>query len=429
MILTLPAPGAAAAVPVPRVCVARVEHPITAVVADYLERSLEIAQRESAEALLIELDTPGGDLSSTQRIVSALLNSETPTIVWVGPSGAQAASAGTFIVLAAHAAGMAPQTTVGAASPVDSSGGDLPDTMSRKATEDMSALARGLAERRGEKVVEWADLAVREAASLSSEEALELGLIDALADDGRRLLEELDGMEVLVGGAAVELQTGSANTVEIPMTRGEGLLTVLIHPAVALLLITLGINAILIELSSPGGFIPGTIGVLALALGLYSLGVLNANLIGLVFLAAAFALFVLDLKAPTHGLLTAGGVVLFVVGAAILFSGNYYEVPWPTIFSLALGTGLFFAFAISAVVRTMRRQPTTGIEGLMGKTAVVREALDPVGTVLVWGELWHARSAEGESHEPGARVVVSGAEGHTLLVRSEAENSDSAEHS
>lgn len=398
----------------------RIDGPVTAVTADYVERALEEAVRGEAAGFLIELDTPGGDLTSTQRIIQLLLNSEVPTVVWVGPSGAQAASAGTFIVLAAHAAGMAPRTTIGAASPVASGGEDLPETMGRKATEDMSATARSLADRRGASAAEWAERAVRDAESIYADEARDLGVVDALADEPAALLVALEGLEVEVAGEAEELHLVDAELDPVPLNTGERLLMLLVHPAVALLLLTVGVNAILIELSSPGGFVPGTIGVVALALGFYSLGVLEANLTGLVFLAAAFALFFLDLKSPTHGLLSAGGILLFVVGAAIMFSGGYYAVPWPTIIALALGSAMFFAFAISAVIRAMRRQPATGAEGMIGQRAVVRTPLDPAGTVLVKGELWKAIVAAGGDAGPigvGRQVRILGIEGHTLIVR------------
>ncbi len=411
-------PAAAQGAPRAPVYRVSVEGPITAVTADYIDRALGIAEEGGASAFLIELNTPGGDGTSMQAIIRRILNSEVPTIVWVGPKGAQAASAGTFILLAAHAAGMAPSTTVGAASPVGAGGEDLPETLGRKASEDYAAMARGLvAERRGPRAVTWAEEAVREAKSASADEALELGLIDAIADDPLLLLASVDGLEVEVGGEMRVLEVAGSEIRTVPMNTAEGMLSRMVHPAVALLLLTIGVNAILIELSNPGGFVAGTIGILALALGFYSLGVLDANLIGLVFMGAAFVLFILDVKSPTHGLLTAAGIGLFIFGAVVLFSGGYYQVPWGTIGGLALGTGLFFAFVLSATVRVMRRQPTTGIEGLMGRRASVRQPLDPSGTVLVQGELWAAR-IEGEEPVPkGADVSVVGREGYTLLVQ------------
>jgi membrane-bound serine protease (ClpP class) len=298
-------------------------------------------------------------------------------------------------------------------------GADLPETLLRKATEDMSALARSLADRRGEDALEWADRAVREAESVRAAEALELGLIDLVADDTAELLSELDGQSVEVDGDDVEIDTDEAVVEDVEMTTGEGILSRLIHPAVALLLITIGVNAILIELSSPGGFVAGVIGVLALVLGFYSLGVLEANMIGLVFIAAAFVLFVLELKSPTHGLLAGGGILLFIVGAMVLFSSGVHGVPWGTVFALAFGTGLFVMFAVGAIVKAMRRQPTTGVEGMIGQRAVVLEELAPVGTVLLQGELWKARE-EGDATVPvDSQVRVMEFDGYILVVNLE----------
>jgi membrane-bound serine protease (ClpP class) len=411
------AAGAGDAAVVPTI---RVDGPITVAVADYVDRTLGSAEEAQAEAFLIQLDTPGGDAGSMQTIAGRLLNATVPTVVWVGPQGAQAASAGTFLVLAAHAAGMAPRTTIGAASPVGSGGEDLPETLGRKATEDLAAAARNFAQRRGERASAWAERAVRQAASLTADEALELGVIDAVASSPAELLEALDGQEVTVADQPVTLHTTGATLTEEPMSWAERLLALLTHPAVALLLLTIGVNAILIELSHPGGFMAGTVGVIALILGLYSLGALDANMVGLVFIAAAFALFVLDIKAPTHGLLTAAGVGLFILGAATLFSGTDYAVPWATIGALALGTAIFFFFVVRAAVKALRRPATTGMEGLIGAEAEVRQALAPHGMVLVRGELWDARSVDDTPLPAGASARVVGRHGYTLLVRSEA---------
>ncbi len=296
-------------------------------------------------------------------------------------------------------------------------GAELPTTARRKATEDIAALARSLADRRGETARVWAEKAVREAASASAEEALKLGLIDLVAESPAEFLAQLDGRVVEVEDRRVRLQTARAVIRDVPPSSAERLLAVLIHPAVALLLLTVGINAILIELANPGGFVPGIVGVLALALAFYSLGVLAANWIGLLFIAAAFVLFVLELQSPTHGLLTVAGIGLFVLGAVVLFQGGWYAVPWTTIGALAAGLALFFAFAVGAIFRAMRRRPVTGTEGLVGSTAIVRRLLNPEGLVFVEGELWRARLASGERAPEGARVRVLAREGSTLVVQ------------
>lgn len=394
------------------------DEPITAVVADYVDRAIGIAEAEVADALLISLDTPGGDSESMLQIGEGLLNADVPVIVWVGPQGARAASAGTFVVLAAHAAGMAPRTTIGAASPVDASGADLPDTVKKKATEDFAARARTLAERRGEEAAEWAEAAVRDAASATEAEALELGVVDAIAEDPDDLLRALDQLEVEIGGEQKSLNVANADVEEVPKNAAEGLLSLLAHPAVALLLLTIGVNAILIELSSPGGFVAGVVGVLALVLAFYSLGVLEANLIGLAFIGAAFVLFVLELQSPTHGLLALGGILLFVLGAVILFSGGAYGVPWGAILGLAVGTALFFAVVVSAIWRTYRRPPTTGEEALIGAEGRSLVPLAPSGKVMVLGETWDAVLDDSGAAAPeGATVRVVGRDGFVLRVQ------------
>jgi membrane-bound serine protease (ClpP class) len=399
---------------------ARVDGPITAVSADYLERAIRLAEADGAAALLVELDTPGGDLTSMQDITGRMLNSRVPVVVWVGPQGAQAASAGTFLVLAADAAGMAPRTTIGAASPVGGGGEDLPETMGRKATEDMAAVARGYAARRGPEAAAWAERAVRDAAALSAEEALEIGVVDAVAEDPLLLLASLEGTEVETADGLRPLATGGAALRTIEPTAGEALLGILAHPAVALLLLTLGLNAILIELSNPGGFVAGLLGLLALVLGFYSLGVLEANLLGLVFLATALALFVLEVKAPAHGLMLAAGVASFIAGGIILFAGGPYGVPWATIAVLGGATAVFFSLVVRAVLRAQRRPATTGTEGLIGSRAEVRRALAPEGMVFVHGELWTARTADGSPAPAGGHVRVLAREGATLVVAPEA---------
>lgn len=487
--------------------VAGIDGPITAVTLDYLKRSISIAEGDGV-ALIVALNTPGGDVSSMRAMSEAMLAAEVPIIVWVGPQGGQAASAGTFIVLAAHAAGMAPRTTIGAASPVGSGGDDLPETVKGKITEDLSALARTFAERRGEDAAEWTEAAVRDAVSATADEALELGLIDAVADSPALLIADLDGLAVEVGDSRYVLRAASAvsggrgsdssdnqaiesgtsepsagqsgsrptgagspgsddvraestagayprpagdgvpTLTPIEPTAAELLLGLLAHPAVALLLLTLGLNAILIELSNPGGWVPGIIGLSALALGFYSLGVLEANFVGLAFIAGAVALFVLELKTPTSGLFTVAGLGLFVAGSVVLFSGTAFGVPWPTVIGTAGFTALFVLFVVGAALRALARQPVTGAESLMGHRAVVKRALAPRGTVLLAGELWDAvlvggSASDGVATDPGRgdrpgglggsdgeniasvglgvpvgeTVVVVGREGYVLSVR------------
>ena len=390
--------------------------PVTPVLAEYLDRAISDAELTGAAALVLELDTPGGSLDITKQITQRMTSATVPIIVYVAPRGAHAGSAGTFITLAGHLAAMAPGTSIGAASPVGSEGGELPETLKAKATNILVADIKNLAARRGEKAQAWAEKAVSEAAAATADEALDLGVIDAIATDVPDLLRQLDGRTVVVAGKEVTLQLKGRPIEQVPLSPIENFLNTITNPALAAILLTIGLNAILFELSNPGGYIAGIVGVISLLLAFYALGTLNANWVGLGFIAIAFILFVLDIKAPTHGVLTLGGIVSFVLGTFVLFNTSELEVPWVTIISLALATGAFFAFAISKAIAIQRRQPVTGMEGLIGQTAKVRQALDPIGQVLVEGELWRAEAESGPI-AVGERVTITGYEGYRLQVR------------
>jgi len=404
-----------------QVLVAEIDGAVTKVNADYLSRAIALAEAEG-HPLVLTLNTPGGDTGSMRRMAEAMQAASQPVLVWVGPRGAQAASAGTFLVLAAHGAGMAPRTTIGAASPVGAEGQDLPETMRDKVTNDLAAQARGLAARRGEAAAEWAEAAVTDARSATESEALELGVIDAVADSPAALVEAMDGLEIEVDGAkqVIEAPPSPPRETAIARTRGEQLLGLLAQPAVALLLLTLGVNAILIELSNPGGFVAGIVGLTALALGFYSLGVLEANLVGLAFMAGAVAMFVLELKSPSTGFFALAGLGLFIAGGAVLFSGTTMGVPWVVLLVTAGFTALLVILALGAIVRVHKRRPASGFEGLIGTVAMVREPLAPAGTVLAAGELWEARLAApvkpaGDSADADAGAAAD-AEGASGLV-------------
>jgi len=390
--------------------------PVTPVLAEYIERAIANAEVTGAAALVIELDTPGGSVDITKTLTQRITSATVPVIVYVAPRGAHAGSAGTFITLAGHIAAMAPGSSIGAASPVGSEGGELPETLKTKETNILVADIKNLAARRGEKAVTWAAKAVSEAAAATADEALALGVIDVVADDVPDLLRQLDGRQVIVAGKEITLQLSDLPIETVPLSGIENFLNTLTNPALAAILLTIGLNAILFELSNPGGYVAGVIGVICLLLAFYALGTLNANWVGLGFVGLAFVLFVLDIKAPTHGVLTIGGIVSFVLGTFILFNTSELDVPWATIIALALATGGFFAFAIGKALAIQRRQPTTGLEGMIGQTAEVRRALEPVGTVLAEGELWAAESESGPI-AVGERVVITGHDGFRLRVR------------
>lgn len=396
--------------------VLRVEGAITPIVATYIERGIASAEAEGADLLILVLDTPGGSVDVTRRVTRRMQESRVPIVVYVAPEGAHAASAGTFVTLAAHLVAMAPGTSIGAASPVAGGGEELGETAKEKAVSILEADAEGLARRRGEKAVAWARSAVREAKAATEQEALELGVIDLVATDLRDLLQKLDGRQVEVDGRWVTLETEGMALHELEMNAVEQFLHVITDPNVAFILMTLGINGILFELSSPGGYVAGIVGGICLILGLYALGVLEANWIGLLLIVVAFVLFVLDVKAPTHGILTLGGVASFVFGSLILFQSPYYQVSRALIVGVALATAAFFAFAVAKAVRAQVRRPVTGLEGMIGRTAEARTDLDPRGSVFLMGEWWEAIAEDGPISK-GERVVVVGYEGFQLRVR------------
>jgi membrane-bound serine protease (ClpP class) len=351
-----------------------------------------------------------------------MLQANVPVVVYVYPSGAYAASAGTLITLAGHVAAMAPGTTIGAASPVGTQGEDLGETMETKVKEDLKAQARALTQRRGEDAVAWAESAIQEAKAATADEALKLGVIDFVATDVQDLMQQMDGFQVKVNNQDVILETAEAAAQELPMTSAERFLHIITNPTIAFVLLTLGINALLFELSSPGGYAAGIVGAICLLLAFYSLGVLPVNYAGLVLIGLAFVLFVVDIKAPTHGVLTVGGIASLIAGALILFNSPLYRVSISAVVAVAAVTGLFFAFAIAKVVQAQRRPAVTGREGLMGALAQARTPLDPEGTVLVHGELWDAVVVAGTIAQ-GENVEVVAVDGFRLRVRKAARDS------
>jgi membrane-bound serine protease (ClpP class) len=408
-------PGYASAQERP-VYILKVDGPVTPVMLSYISRGIEQAEADAASALVIQLDTPGGSVDLTKQITQRMLGAGVPVVVYIAPRGAHAASAGTFITLAAHVAAMAPGTSIGAASPVSTEGQDLSETMKSKAVNILTADIEGLAKRRGEKAVEWAKEAVSEARAATADQALELGVIDFVADDLNSLLKQIEGFNVEVRGEKVTIHVAGRPRRELLMTPIEQFLHTITNPNIAFILMTLGINGILFELSSPGGYVAGIVGGICLLLGLYALGVLSANYIGFLFIILALVLFILDIKAPTHGILTAGGILSFAIGSLVLFNTPYAQVSTTLVISVTLAMGAFFAFVIAKVVGAQRRQPKTGQEGLIGALATARTPLTPEGVVFVQGERWDAVAEDGPIDQ-GQRVRVTAVDGVRLRVR------------
>jgi membrane-bound serine protease (ClpP class) len=399
-----------------QVLVLRFSGPVTPAMLAYLERGLREAETMGAEAVVFVLDTPGGSVDITRRIVQAIEQSSVPVIVYISPPRAWAASAGTLITLAGHAAVMAPETMIGAASPVAVGGEELPETARTKAEQAVAAMARSLASRRGEQVARWAAETVTAARASTAQEALEIGAIDAIAIDLQDLFAQLDGTTVRMPEGERTLHLAGARPVEFSSNFFEQFLAVLSNPVVAAILLTLGLNALLYELSAPGGYVAGAIGIIALLLAFYALGTLEANWAGLAFIVVAFALFAVELKAHSGGILTVAGLASFVIGTAMLFNTPYYPIPWAAIIGLAAAMGLFVAVALRLVIQTQRQPSVSGDEALRRSPAVARTRLDPEGMVLAWGTLWQA-TAEGGPIEAGSRVVITRREGHRLWVR------------
>lgn len=393
--------------------------PVTPVMLSYIERGVAEAQTRNAEALVIELNTPGGDVDLTKKIIQAMVSSDVPVVVYVSPRGAFAASAGTFITLAGHVAAMAPNTSIGAASPVGGQGQDIPETEKSKLINILQADIEGLASRRGDKAVEWSRQAVSEARAATAEQAQQLGVVDFVATDVNDLLSQMDGFSVtLHDGRQVTLNTKAAPIIELPMSAIERFLHTITNPNIAFILMTLGINGLLFELASPGGYIAGVVGAICLLLAFYALGVLDVNYTGLLFIALAFILFVVDIKAPTHGILTIGGIASFILGSLVLFNTPFSSISLRLVVSVALATGTFFGFIIAKAVSVQRRPATTGVEGLVGALGTARTDLSPSGTVFLKGEWWRAEAEDGPI-QAGEKVIVEAVEGFRLRVRRE----------
>ncbi len=388
---------------------------------NYIQRGIQQAEADGAEALIIQLDTPGGLISSMEVIIQAMNQSQVPIIVYVAPQGAMAASAGTLITLAGHASAMAPGTVIGAASPVGEGGVELGETIATKEKEVLKAQVRALAGRRGQAAVQLGEEMIDKARAVHEREALEVGLIDFIASDVDDLLRQLDGFEVEVQGKHIKLSTAGVQVKRIEPTIIENLLRVILNPNVSFLLLTIGVQAILIELSSPGGWVAGFIGALCLALFIYSAGIISMNWLGLVLIGVAFVLFFLEVKAPTHGALTLTGLGTFIAGALVLYNTAPNRlVPIPLSPPLVVGTGiataLLFGFIVGKAMQAQLRPAVMGAETLVGRVGRAQTELNPRGMVHVYGEVWSAE-IEGEPAPAGAKVRVTRVDGLTLYVQ------------
>ena len=405
-----------------QIIVLTADGPITPAMAQYLSRGIKAAEQQGAEALIFQLNTPGGGIDTMTEMEQMILASTVPVIVYVAPAGAMAASAGTIITLSGHASAMAPNTTIGAASPVGGQGENLATTEELKVKNALAATARSLTQRRGPTAVALAEDTIQNAVAVSASEALQAGLIDFITVDLNHLRSQLDGFTVTVAGQPVTLETANASFETINISFIEELLLIVTDPNIVFLLITIGVQAIIIEISSPGGWVAGFIGVCCLGLATYGLGILPVNYFGLLFIAMSFVLFILDIKAPTHGGLTAAGVGSLIVGALVLFNTpttpSFQHVSVPLVIGVSLISGALFFGIMMIAVRAQHTPIHTGQESMIGRTGTVRSDLEPKGSVQVGGELWTAELEEENSFIPvGTRVQVIRVDGLRLIVR------------
>ena len=365
--------------------------------ASFIHDGIEKAKNEKASCLLIHLNTPGGLLKSTRVIVSDMLDSPVPVIVYVSPGGAHAGSAGVFITLAANIAAMAPGTNIGAAHPVALQAA-MDSTMNEKATNDAAAFIRAIAQKRNRNL-QWAENAVRRSFSYSETEAMEDSVIDLIAKSEQELLNLIDGKQVELNSETITLRTKNARIELHKMSFVEKLLNIISDPNIAYILLLLGMYGLMFELYNPGAILPGIVGVISLILAFYSMHSLPVNYAGLGLIIFGIILFLLEIKIVSHGLLAIGGVVSLLLGSMMLIrSGSSLEmvrISRTVIFAATAVSALFFLFVIGFGIKAQRLKVVTGMEALIGDTAEVIDLLDPTGTVKVQGETWNAESLSG----------------------------------
>jgi membrane-bound serine protease (ClpP class) len=407
--------SAASAAPQP-VATIEIEGVINPVTLRLVGIAIDRAQAERSQALIIQLDTPGGLERSMRAIVQRMMNADVPVIVYVAPTGARAASAGVFITMAAHVAAMAPATNIGAASPVMLGGGTADKTMMKKVENDAAAFIRTVALERGRNA-DWAEKAVREAVAITERDALKLKVIDLIADSVPDLLEKVDGRTIKLPKGPVTLATKGAPVKPIEIGFRDRFLNVITDPNVAYVLMMLGMLGLFFELSNPGVVLPGVIGGISLILAFFAFQSLPINYAGLLLILFGIVLLIAEIKIVSHGVLAIGGIVSMALGSLMLFDAPEvgFRVSWWVIGVTVAATAGVFLFVVAAGVRALGRPPSTGSEGLVGKTATVRERLGPEGQVVVSGEIWRA-VAEGEPLEPGAQVRIVAVDGLTLKV-------------
>lgn len=389
---------------------------INPVAAEYINHVLAVAQEAGAAAVVLRLDTPGGLDTSMRLIIKDITASPIPVIVYVSPSGGRAASAGVFILFAAHIAAMAPGTNVGAAHPVAMGGGEMDAVMKAKVENDAAAYIKSIAEKRGRNA-QWAEDAVRKSLSVTEKEALTLKVIDLVAEDMPSLLAAVDGREVVTGAGKVVLRTKGAPLTETLMGWRLEALKALSDPNIAFILMTLGTIGLIAELYNPGAILPGIVGAISLILAFYSLQTLPINYAGVLLIILGIVLFILEIKVVSYGLLSLGGIASMVLGALMLVKTDapFLKVSLSVIIPTVVTFGGLLLAVTWLAVQSHRHRPVTGVESMVGTIAVAKTELAPHGKVLLQGELWDAVSEE-PIHE-GEEAEVKAVSGLTLTVR------------
>ncbi len=413
ILLAAPVSGAKAA----DVLVARMDGIIGPSSAKYMVNAIERAEEDSAVCVVFELDTPGGLDESMRMIVKKIMASTVPVVVYVAPSGSRAASAGVFITMAAQVAAMAPGTNIGAAHPVSiGMSGKIDSVMVGKVLNDASAYIRSIATERGRNAA-WAEKAVRESVSISETEALKLNVVDIVSPSIKALLDTLDGRVVTVAREPVTLRTKGAAVVTVEMSWSDRLLTVISNPNIAYILFMLGLLGLYFELATPGAILPGVIGAISLILAFFAFQALSVNYAGILLIVLAVALFIVDVKASTHGALTAGGLVAMTIGSIMLFNdpdpGMHASLQ--VIIPVVLVTGAFFVVGVALSIRALRKRPSSGGSALVGQEGDARTPVnEDGGRVFVAGAHWSAYSADEIAEGKKIRVVE--VKGMTLKV-------------
>jgi len=388
---------------------------ITPISVRLLDGAVERARADGSQALVVELNTPGGLERSMRSMVQTILNADIPVIVYVAPTGGRAASAGVFITMAGHVAAMAPATNIGAAHPV-AVGGQMDKEMTKKVENDAAAFARTIATERGRNV-DWAEKAVRSSVSATEREAVKLKVVDLVADNVADLLAKIDGRTVKTRRGLVTLQTRDVKTTRIEVRFRDRFLAIITDPNVAYILMMVGMLGIFFELSNPGVILPGVIGGISLILAFFAFQSLPINWAGLLLILFGLALLVVEIKVVSHGVLTIGGAVAMLLGSLMLYDAPETDlrVSWLVIIPTVGATAGMVIFAVSAGLRALYRTPSTGAAGMVGQVGVVKVPLDPEGQVLIEGELWRAVATDGPV-AAGEPVEVAAMEGLLLTV-------------